>query len=279
MEEIRIRRQLSAAPSVRCTSFGSAFVLSAESNSLLESMVRVAPLGTVVETDHASTANDSAPRFALVRRLPGGYSICRGHSIGEAAELHLALAELSRDLMMHVANHAPDRVFVHAGVVAKSGLALLLPGLSFSGKTTLVAELVRAGALYYSDEYAVLDAEARVHPFPRDLMMRQPGTPEQTALPVEALHGVAGVDPLPVAQVVFSQYVPTASWLPTPVSPGMAVLEMLRHTIPVQRTPTRVMAVLARVMQTASAWRSMRGDAKQAAQALLALLDAPAVAA
>jgi hypothetical protein len=30
-----------------------------------------------------------------------------------------------------------------------------------------VAELVRAGATYYSDEFAVLDSRGRVHPFPR----------------------------------------------------------------------------------------------------------------
>ena len=67
--------------------------------------------------------------------------------------------------MVHVANYAPDRVFVHAGVVAWRGRALVLPGTSFAGKTTLVAELVRAGAIYYSDEYAVLDEQGRVHPY------------------------------------------------------------------------------------------------------------------
>jgi hypothetical protein len=35
--------------------------------------------------------------------------------------------------------------------------------LSYSGKTTLVSELIRAGATYYSDEYAVIDERGRVH--------------------------------------------------------------------------------------------------------------------
>jgi hypothetical protein len=49
----------------------------------------------------------------------------------------------------------------------------------------------------------------------------------------------------------------------------MAVLEMLRHTIPVQRTPARVMATLAKMMETATAVRSERGEASEAANSLL----------
>jgi hypothetical protein len=49
----------------------------------------------------------------------------------------------------------------------------------------------------------------------------------------------------------------------------MAVLEMLQHTIPVQRTPARVMATLAKMMENAIAVRSERGEAYEAAHALL----------
>ena len=64
-------------------------------------------------------------------------------------------------------------MFVHAGVVAVDGRALLLPGGSFTGKTTLVAALLRAGAQYGSDEYAVLDEAGLVLPaYPRPLSIR-----------------------------------------------------------------------------------------------------------
>ena len=68
-----------------------------------------------------------------------------------------------------------ERVFVHAGVVGWKGHAIVIPGRSRSGKTTLVAELVKAGAEYYSDEFAVLDAEGRVHPFPEAAVGPGPG--------------------------------------------------------------------------------------------------------
>jgi len=76
------------------------------------------------------------------------------------------------DLQLYVAEMAPRRLFVHAGVVGWRGQAIIIPGRTFTGKTTLVAALVKAGATYYSDEYAVLDVRGRVHPYARPLGIR-----------------------------------------------------------------------------------------------------------
>jgi hypothetical protein len=54
----------------------------------------------------------------------------------------------------------------------------------------------------------------------------------------------------------------------------MAVLEMLRHTIPVQRTPARVMSTLGKMMETATAVRSERGEARELTRILLAAITA-----
>ena len=40
-------------------------------------------------------------------------------------------------------------------------------------------ELVRAGATYYSDEYAVLDSRGRVHPFSKPIELREEGKFQQ----------------------------------------------------------------------------------------------------
>src|SRR6266581_3138481 len=79
---------------------------------------------------------------------------------------------LETELRRAVAEFSPHRVFVHAGVVSWRGRAILVPGRTFTGKTTLVAELIRAGASYYSDEYAAIDEQGRVHPFPKPLSVR-----------------------------------------------------------------------------------------------------------
>ena len=72
---------------------------------------------------------------------------------------------LDAQMRLFIAANARDWLFVHAGVVAHGGRALVAPGDSFSGKTTLVRALLAAGATYYSDEYAVLDEAGRVHPY------------------------------------------------------------------------------------------------------------------
>jgi hypothetical protein len=92
----------------------------------------------------------------------------------------------------------PYRVFVHAGVVGWKGKAIVIPGRSHSGQSTMVAELVRAGASYYSDEYAVFDYRGRVHPFPKDLELRDCGAFRQTRFGVETFGGQTARKPIPV---------------------------------------------------------------------------------
>src|SRR5205085_10523469 len=115
------------------------------------------------------------------------------------------LEAFESDLQLYVAATARRRLFVHAGVVGWRGRAVVLPGRSFAGKTTLVAALVRAGATYYSDEYAVFDRAGRVHPYARPLALRE-GAGRQTKVSVEALDGVKGVRALPVGLVIVRVY-------------------------------------------------------------------------
>ena len=72
-------------------------------------------------------------------------------------------------LNFHICQHAESYAFVHAGVVAWNGLAIVIPGPSRCGKSTLVKEFLRAGAEYLSDEFAVFDGTGKLHPFPRPI--------------------------------------------------------------------------------------------------------------
>jgi hypothetical protein len=251
-------------------SYGVPFRLSAESGTLLDLMKGHTPHGSVPRKRLPANAR----RFALRRtRRKQGYEVFADEALLLDAEaLDDALIQLGGHMMIHVAEHAPEYVFLHAGVVAWEDRALLLPGISHAGKSTLVAELVRAGATYYSDEFALLDSQGRVHPFARDIRMRRPGAPDQVLLPLEQLDGRAGTVPLLVSMVVFAEFVEHARWVPEAVMPGRAVLEMLRHSTPVQRTPERTLATLSAMMGHARAWRSQRGEAAVAARSLLAAL-------
>jgi hypothetical protein len=252
-------------------SWGVPFRLAAESPSLLDQMRRLVPFGSVPVVGPISPGRTFGVRGSRSRsefQLHGNEEL-----LAEAESAEKILDQLGAHLILHVGEHAPDYVFVHAGVVAWRERGLLLPGVSCAGKSTLVAELVRAGATYYSDEFGLIDRAGLVHPFPRDLRMRRPGRPEQMPVPIEQLNGHAGTLPVPVALVIFTQFEANARWSPEPLSPGRAALELLLHTLPVQRTPARVLATFSAMMHRAWAWRSPRGDAAETACALLSALE------
>src|SRR5215213_4752949 len=146
--------------------------------------------------------------------------------ISRGMELDHVLNAFESDLQLYVAENARRRTFVHAGVVGWKNRAVVIPGRSYSGKSTLVAELVRAGATYYSDEYAVIDARGRVHPFIKPLSLREPGGFEQTETDVEAIGGSAGTQPLPIGCVVSTTFRPDARWTPRRMTQGNAALAL-----------------------------------------------------
>lgn len=180
---------------------------------------------------------------------------------------------LAADLQGYVARMARHRVFIHAGVVGWRGSAIVLPGRSFWGKTRLVMALLRSGADYYSDEYAVLDATGQVHPFQRLLSVRQDdGTPPRRDS-AEDLGGRCGTGPLPVGLVAVSIYEPGARWLPRRLSTGEAVLALLTHSISVRREPARVLDTLTRVASQAPVLSGTRGEAYETVAPLLSMLS------
>ena len=193
-----------------------------------------------------------------------------GARLSRAHDLEETLGQLELDLELHIADRAPRRTFVHAGVVGWNGRAIVIPGRSFSGKSSLVKALVKAGASYYSDEFAVLDERGRVHPYPIPLAIR-PGPDGGPLMKyrAEELGGVAGVCPLPVGLVLITRYVGGTRFRPRPLSAGRAVLELLAHALPARRRPGRVLDALSRVVSQALVLRGTRGEAEETARQVL----------
>ena len=138
------------------------------------------------------------------------YSLEQGlETLAHSPQLGYVLAMLEYDLELHVAEHTPNFVFVHAGVVGWQGRAIVIPGRSYSGKSSLVAGLCHAGASYYSDEYALFDADGRVHAYRRPLRLRQqvPNVPVRRP---EDVQQAGTPDPLPVGLVVLTHFAPGA---------------------------------------------------------------------
>lgn len=182
-----------------------------------------------------------------------------------------ALDTLASDLRIYVAERSRRYVFLHAGVVSWRGRAIVLPGRSFSGKSQLVASLVRAGATYHSDEYAPLDARGRVHPYALPLTLRAgEGVVRQSA---EQLGGRAATEPIAVGLVVMSRFRSGGRWRPRLLSGGRALLALMHHTIPIRRQPARALRILRRVVSQVPILDGPRGDAKDVVPYLLARVE------
>jgi hypothetical protein len=186
-------------------------------------------------------------------------------------DLALVVAMIDSELRRHVADNATKGFFIHAGVVAHHGRAIVMPGDSFSGKTTLVAELVRAGAAYYSDEYAVIDAQGLVHPYARPLSIRRPRPHNNDRSLVESLGGKAGVDPVPVGVIAAITYHPDADFSPERRSAGQGMLTLLAHSAVAHEHPQETLAAAREAASRALVVEGDRGEAADAAPALLQL--------
>ncbi len=218
--------------------------------------------------DHLySIIGSRATSGSKVRRLSLGYwNLLR---FARAREFDGMLDAFESHVQLTVAEYAPRRVFVHAGVVGWKDRAILIPGLSYSGKTTLVDQLIRAGATYYSDEYAVLDERGRVHPYPRALGIRLPNSDESKKVRAEEIGGRIGSKPLRVGLVLATNYKNGARWRPRQVTRGRGVLELMSNTVSARSQPELALTVLPLALESARILKGVRGEAAEIVKSIL----------
>lgn len=181
------------------------------------------------------------------------------------------LERLETVFQLEIAQNAPEAVFVHAGAVAVGRRAAVFPGASFAGKSTLIDALVKRGAVYLSDEYAVIDRLGRVHPYRRPISLRQHSgntirvDPRMLTEPTHIGHDLA--------LVLSCLYRRRARWFPVPMSRGQAVLDLFANTVSAQLTPERDVEFLTAATDKSRCLRSERGDARRVAGQILQLLS------
>lgn len=183
-----------------------------------------------------------------------------------------ALDALREDLEQYVAVHAKDRVFLHAGVVGWRDKAIVLPGRTFAGKSTLVAALLQAGAIYYSDEFAVFDEGGHVYPFARPLAIRTPSGDSVSRHGPEQFGAGVGTVGLPVGVLAFLEYRKDAADRIREFAPSRAALQMVPYAFCATVQPERTVLTLATAVQNCRILRGRRGEASVTAERLLSLL-------
>ncbi len=215
---------------------------------------------------YAVTANTAAE----IAERP--YRIARdGAEEFQAATEEEAFRWLQRDIDNMVARRSRDWIFVHAGVAGWRGLAIVIPGRSLTGKSTLVAELVRRGAEYYSDEFAVLDDRGHVHPYGRTPVLRD----DETRKPQDLRLVREGVskEPLPIGLIVAAPYQPGAVWRPNIVQGTRAALSLIDGAVLARQESARILRIAARVAPSIVTLRGPRPEVAEVAPRVLDLID------
>ena len=181
-----------------------------------------------------------------------------------------SISDLIDDVHLSVALHAQGHVFVHSGVVEWHGKAILIPGRSRSGKSTLVHALVEQGATYLSDEYALITATGSVAPYARPIQLRSGS--KRTVVDPRVI-GSVGVNTIEPSLILFTRYEEHAEFDPTPVLPASAALGLFDNTVVAEVQPSVATAAAARVARSALALRTARPDAVLVAAAILRLAE------
>jgi hypothetical protein len=256
---------------VDARAFGVRFGVRVTDATLLPLLIEQLPPGSRI----CKRVHDRDALYSIVSAADGtGASLyADGALVAERCTQSELLQAFEGQVRFDVARLAARWTFVHAGVVEWHGRAILIPGVSYSGKSQLVEALVRAGARYYSDEFAPLDRRGRVYPFAKPLTLRSDDG-RIVSIAASELDGPRTARPLPVGVVISTRYVAGSRWNPTEAAGSRTVLALLVNTVRAQIAPAQVLPALAAVAESAKLFDGERGEADQTVTDLLARISA-----
>lgn len=175
-----------------------------------------------------------------------------------------------------------EYVLIHSGAVSTpAGQGVLIPGPSGTGKSSLVAGLVRGGFSYYSDEAAAIDPIGRLlHPYPKAITLKSTAVPDEYP-DLETLHiddrvgnrwyidptsvrpDIIG-SPCPVGFIFVSRYSPGTSGSIEEVSAAEAASTLGHSVMNIGRYRSRVLPLLAGLAQQARCYSMVSGNLRDA---------------
>ena len=175
---------------------------------------------------------------------------CGNDMIYQSSDYRYILEYLEYTIYTLLVDRLRDYYLIHAGVVAHDDKAILLPGRSGGGKTTLIAGLLKNSFRYLTDEIGVIDPHTlEVYPFPKPLNMKigslslfdnfQPEMEviKKNEMSIEdKIHhvfvnsgSVRAIDkPVAVGDIVFVRYNPNEKSTLTSISRANAIFELAR---------------------------------------------------
>ena len=237
-------------------------------------------------TEHAAGA--AVLEAKLARRGDAWRIDVTGRARCTAEDPVHAVRSFNHELVHGVMLRAPQLYYVHAGVVTSGGAALVMPGLSRAGKSTLVLALIEQGAQLLSDELLAFDpASALACAFPRAIKIRDAcagyfpslsphfsGSGEGRFLSFDGLPGDVISSPAPVASIVVPTWTGSGREDLEPISAGRALLDLAASSLNFGTHRVRSLDCLAAMVDEARAWRLGWSDPHAAASKILTALGA-----
>lgn len=256
---------------IHISSYNVCFSIGSNNSEILQQLIDYLPPDwRPIESPTTESSTEEGVYFVSFESESNHYLLFyQGNQILRSQRLKIVLEAFDSHIRLRIGVLVKDKLFVHAGVVGWKDKAIIIPGRSFSGKTTLVTALVKAGAHYYSDEYAVFDVNGFVHPYPRPLSVRHGEGLGIRRIPVEDIGGAVGTHPLPVGLIVSTQYQPEGTWAPQKISSGQAVLNLLDNTIAARLCPEFALKILSHVVSETCSIEGIRGEADKVSISLL----------
>lgn len=233
-------------------------------------------------------ASDLAASDLATAQLVAEVSVsgCGPWRIGDAETIRVATSRAEAVGLVCAAINEPlatrsPHFTTHAGVLVAGGEALVIPGVSGAGKTTLTAALLQRGWTYGSDEALALEWDTAIaHAYPRPL-----GISDWTAKTLAIQAGVDGVgerfvraadlgarraaEPFAVRHIVLPDRTSGTDRPRLERAQRMDAVEaLLRRSFNHYRNPTLVLRLLADVVSGADVHVLRYGDPAAAADLL-----------
>ena len=193
-------------------------------------------------------------------------------STSVTAELVLGVLKAIDEAVVH---RLQSLKAVHAGAVVLEKQAILIPGSTHAGKSSIVAELLRRGATLLSDEYALIDEAGWVHSYPRPMLLRDSRMQQSPVLPAE-LGSSYAKGPVPVGWIMALEYRPGSDWSIQEVPQSEALMILLRNTPHAMAESPGMVDCFLKAVSEAKCFAGQRGNAIQGADQILHLIGAPA---
>lgn len=210
-------------------------------------------------------------------------SAMRPEEVAGAIDVDVTTAEevLGQALLAAI-EHSPH-LLVHAGAVASHGGAVLFPGVSGAGKSTMTAACLLRGFEYLSDEAVAVDlGSGHVRGLSRPLMLTawsvdalrigDGSSPGKHALPAEVLGASTASGPLPVGHIVVVRQGAAATAL-APMSRGAALAVTLASSFNHYKHEAAGWAAATRMVEAARCWSLNVADPRSGADAVADLFE------